>query len=512
VRDKLKATKDWDVVQLEQLLHELIKRIKKICVGFNDHKQSVFNLVQSLKTLFLYSQSEKETVEEYTRNFHILWDTVEAFGGSPGIQDGLVAEELRRRNITAPTPTELSEAEDVSIEQVKATMLIRGASCQKYEKLKNELANDYLLRLDHYPDTLEKAARVLANYQNTKAIAPYRASGNETGVAFLQRGGRGGRGAGRGGQKGPGAKAKGKTGSGVSSRSEGDDVSPITGRTGGDTTKTNIKGESHCFNCGSPTHWAYECPQLSGEQQSQLHMNLEAHQETSQETAEDTHQLLNVTFAQGGELPNSRVYLNGCLTVTAFKSNKYLKGIKTEARGVRINCNAGAISTNKRGTYGNLKVWYLPDSIANIISMHELEGMNCITYDSWQGYYVVHTPKGEVWFYKDKQGLPYLDLEESSKTAVMLLQRGQDPNMTGKEPEHKGAVALVQTVRGNYEGYTKREVLKAKEAHRAHAMMGNPSEKDYKTMVSNNLIPECPIMPTDIANARAIFGPDLPSV
>jgi len=31
-------------------------------VGFNDHKQEIFNLVQSLKTLFLYTQSDKETV------------------------------------------------------------------------------------------------------------------------------------------------------------------------------------------------------------------------------------------------------------------------------------------------------------------------------------------------------------------------------------------------------------------------------------------------------------------
>jgi len=268
VRDKLKATKDWDVVQSEQSLHELIRRIEKICVGFNDHKQSVFNLVQSLKMLFLYSQSEKETVEDYTRNFRSLWDTVEAFGGSPGIQDGLVEAELARRNITTPTPMQLSEAEDVSIEQVKAAMLISGANRQQYGKLKDELANDYLLGSDHYPDTLEKAARIPANYQNTRASAPYRASGNETGVAFLQRGGRGGRGAGRGGQEGRGAKAEVKTGPGESSGSGGDDVSTITGRTGGDATKTNSKGESHCFNCGSPSHWAYECPQLSGEQQA----------------------------------------------------------------------------------------------------------------------------------------------------------------------------------------------------------------------------------------------------
>ena len=43
-------------------------------------------------------------------------------------------------------------------------------------------------------------------------------------------------------------------------------------------------------------------------------------------------------------------------------------------------------------------------------------------------------------------------------------------------------------------------------------MMGNPSERDYKGMVSNNIIPNCPVTSADISNARAIFGPDLPSV
>jgi len=78
-----------------------------------------------------------------------------------------------------------------------------------------------------------------------------------------------------------------------------------------------------------------------------------------------------------------------------------------------------------------------------------------------------------------------------------------------EEPE---AVSLVQTVRGNYEGYTKREVLKAKEAHRAQAMLGYLSEVDYKGMVSHNLIPNCPVTSSDITNAVAIFGPDLSSV
>ena len=54
-------------------------------------------------------------------------------------------------------------------------------------------------------------------------------------------------------------------------------------------------------------------------------------------------------------------------------------------------------------------------------------------------------------------------------------------------------MSLIQTVRGNYEGYTKREVTQAKDMRRAQAKMGNPSKKVYKGMVSNNLIANCPI-------------------
>jgi hypothetical protein len=127
VRDKLKATRDWEMVQATQSLDELIKRIEKVCVGFDNHKQSVFNLVQSLKTLFSYTQSEKDTVEEYARNFKSLWDTVEAFGGSPGIHQGLVDAELKRTGLMSPNDAQLEAAENAAAEQVKAALLISGA-------------------------------------------------------------------------------------------------------------------------------------------------------------------------------------------------------------------------------------------------------------------------------------------------------------------------------------------------------------------------------------------------
>ncbi len=88
--------------------------------------------------------------------------------------------------------------------------------------------------------------------------------------------------------------------------------------------------------------------------------------------------------------------------------------------------------------------------------MHELEKLYCITYDSWKGYYIVHTPKGEVRFYKDEQRLPYLDLEESNhEAAMMLLQHGEEI-VTSRNRVGETGVSFVQTVRGNYEGFSKR--------------------------------------------------------
>jgi hypothetical protein len=119
-------------------------------------------------------------------------------------------------------------------------------------------------------------------------------------------------------------------------------ASTMAGASGGGTPRTINRGDFHCYNCRATDHWAYKCPQLSGEQQQQLNMNLKV-QDENEETQEEAHQLLNVTFVQGGALPDNWVYLDGCLTVTVLRTDKYLKGIKTLPNGIRIYCNAGAV-------------------------------------------------------------------------------------------------------------------------------------------------------------------------
>jgi hypothetical protein len=68
---------------------------------------------------------------------------------------------------------------------------------------------------------------------------------------------------------------------------------------------------------------------------------------------------------------------------------------------------------------------------------------------------------------------------------------------------------LVNTVRENFEGYSRHEVEKAKEARRIQGMIANPTEKEFAGMVREQLLTNCPVTVRDIDNANRIFGPDL---
>jgi hypothetical protein len=219
-----------------------------------------------------------------------------------GLVDGLLSNTTQVKDVRKPTDQEIAKAEDDSCEAVKAALLVSGANKQQYGKLKDELANNYLLGSNQYPDTFEKAMRILGNYQVGKTSIPFRASPNNTGVAFIQQGGQGGQGWGGQGKGAGRGNTPGSLGADADGGGGPSNASTITGEPGGDTPKTNSRGESHCYNCGAADHWAYECPHLSSKQQQQLHMNLDAQDEV-EKVQEEGHQFLNMTFAQGAALP-----------------------------------------------------------------------------------------------------------------------------------------------------------------------------------------------------------------
>ncbi len=68
---------------------------------------------------------------------------------------------------------------------------------------------------------------------------------------------------------------------------------------------------------------------------------------------------------------------------------------------------------------------------------------------------------------------------------------------------------LVNTVRGNFEGYTCHEVKRAREAWRIQGMIANPTEREFTGMVHEQLLTNCPVAICDVDNANQIFDLDL---
>jgi hypothetical protein len=150
--------------------------------------------------------------------------------------------------------------------------------------------------------------------------------------------------------------------------------------------------------------------------------------------------------------------------------------------------------TNRVGYWNGLRFWENPDGIANLLSLPQLELDEYDIYKSKDEWYAILPTGGRVDFKLNTgvcRRMAYIDLRAP------------------EEHFFDDGLAMVQTVRGNYEGYTKAQVVKAREARRALAMMAHPTDERLKHVVSNtNIVPNCTFNATDLTNARAIYGPD----
>ena len=146
-------------------------------------------------------------------------------------------------------------------------------------------------------------------------------------------------------------------------------------------------------------------------------------------------------------------------------------------------------------------MWLVRNGIVNLLSLPKLESEGYrVTYDTvtdWK----IHVP----------------DRPHLTHGTTLVLKRGSGVckgflYLYMADPAHKDAIVMLQTVRKNMEGLTKREVKKAGLARKAQARVGTPMEADFIEMVSKGTLSNCPVTPVDIANARHVFGPDLPGI
>ena len=102
----------------------------------------------------------------------------------------------------------------------------------------------------------------------------------------------------------------------------------------------------------------------------------------------------------------------------------------------------------------------------DLLSVPQLEKDGfVIDYNAKNRDWVVTTPTGErILFKKDTglcEGMPYIDMRE-----------------------YQEAFGMVQTVRKQFKGFTRKEVKKAILAQKLQAMLGHPSDQELTQMVS----------------------------
>ena len=69
--------------------------------------------------------------------------------------------------------------------------------------------------------------------------------------------------------------------------------------------------------------------------------------------------------------------------------------------------------------------------------------------------------------------------------------------------------AFINTVSGNMEGLTKRQIKGAEAAWSLYAKLSYPSWKDYKWVIQSNQIKDCPVMVQDVDVALKIWGKNI---
>jgi hypothetical protein len=255
-----------------------------------------------------------------------------------------------------------------------------------------------------------------------------------------------------------------------------------------DGKKYNSKGEHKCYHCGGEDHWATDCPELDKEQRGGLYL---------MDVVIVSHVKQDGSEIKTGGVRRNWLYADTCSTNDFMVNPTYLTGVHAVDEPLRIHTNACSCVTSQQGFLGSQLFWLDRNGIANVISLRSLEMRHRVTYDSTKngGAFVVHTPEGEVLFKRcPDTGFPYVDLDNALS----------------------GGAMLVQTVRRNYEGFTKRDIIKAHEARELQGKLSQLSATEMKQLLrekekvlSHALLHNCPVTMQDFENANTIFGPSI---
>jgi hypothetical protein len=220
-----------------------------------------------------------------------------------------------------------------------------------------------------------------------------------------------------------------------------------------------------------------------------MHTTIEEEAVAGEEGTDDGENIF-VQKKEGGVVDKNWVLLDSQSTVDQVSNPAMLTNIRKAKNPSKIHCNAGSTCSVLEGNFGSITVKHSPYGIANVLLLNGAKKIHRVTYDSEDcgGVFQVHTKGGIVEFKPSARGLHYHDVSNANRNIELML---------------------VNTVRENFEGYSRHEIEGSKEVRHIQGIIANPTEREFAGMVREQLLTNCNVTVRDVDNANRIFGPDL---
>ena len=509
--NKLKALDDYEDFNDEADCARLLREIRKITY-LTDEKEDPFMSAATTSSKLYKLVQERETVTGYYDTWSNMAEVVKQKGGG-FVNDELVKTILRDSGtlLGANVATKLDEdkyldenehkryirARAKAEEKFLASLFIKGLSGQKYGKLKDKLSNQCSWGNNNYPVDITAAYEMVLNYRDTDRNSRRDRNRNGNGIdglSFLNR--------------------------------NGANQQAVAG-TDGRTWYSTI-----CYNCGQPGHRAAVCPEAGGgttnedggsggtstdsqqEQSGVSHLmkhevdtdNTDTSTTTSMSTDTEEVREYGITFSQmvkrqKGVVNQSCIMIDSQSTHSIFSNGSLLTNIRHCGHtGLTMYSNGGSQHTVMMGDYEplGLTVWYNEHSLVNILAMKDTRQVVRITMDTMIAPAIAAQKYSE-----DSMIMVFEECE------IGLYRHDTANIQTLKINDEHGGFNFINTVEGNKEGFTQRQIERGKQALALYQIIGRPAERRYYTILAENHIMNCPITVEDARRAFHIYGPDV---
>ena len=432
----------------------LLQAIKSASYNYIETTYKIDSINEAAINLLNCRQANFMTPQEYFELFKIRREVYEQVGGNTEASIGALAIVAGEEGVDI---THLSTQHRANARELElAALFIRNSDKGQYSGLQASLKNDFLSGNNNNPRTLVEAYGRLVHWKETNICIP---NGNANdGVAFTTNGN-------------------------ISRNNEREDEPGVTFKK---NIMSNNRGKKNGYARKDDESKAKANNNKDTKNQISIYPTISLNMPSPNIYNVDSH-----NFNTSSEIiPRTWILLDNQSTVDVFCEKSLLQDIYTSKDAMSIQCNAGTIVTNQKGTFHNYgEVWFCKNGIANILSFANARNRGCnVAYDTYYNTFTLQQPNGtEITFSQSPNGLYY-----------------HDANMK--------SVMLINTVESNKTKYSNRDYFRAKAARDLLQIIGHPSIQQFLEILDNNQLPNCPVTRRDAIMAEDIFGPDLGSL